>query len=298
MATVWTRRVGFIWLAGVVLRLLFIWLEPTTHPIADETMWLVALTRIPSAHFSPFANYPIFHPPVYPYFLAAMNTVFGSLTAMKVVQALLGSLLIPAIGRVGQRLVGPSTGIAAAAFAAFYPELIWYSAHFWCETLFLAILWWGIERVLTADESGSIKTGLSAGLLLGVSVLTRETVLYLVPLAALWLVWTRPGVRLRLSVAVLLSMFAVVTPWTIRNWMQFGTFIPVSTGGGLNLYQGNAELTRGEVYDEYYKNEGKVDQFVFARAEGIKAILRRQPLWLFEKIRDEGPLLAEVDSLA
>ena len=30
----------------------------------------------------------------------------------------------------------------------------------------------------------------------------------------------------------------------------------------------------------------------------IKAILRRQPAWIFEKIRDEGPRLAELDSLA
>ncbi|MEO8358934.1 MAG: glycosyltransferase family 39 protein [Vicinamibacteria bacterium] len=281
-----------------MLRLLFIWLEPTTHPIADETMWLMALSRIPAAHFSPFANYPIFHPPLYPYFLAAMNMVFGSLTAIKIVQVLLGSLLIPAVAHAGRRLIGLHTGLAAACFAAFYPELIWYSAHFWCETLFLAILWWGIERVLSADESGSVKTAAVAGLLLGLSVLTRETILYLVPLATVWLAWNRPRARWRLGATVLLSMIVVVAPWTIRNWMQFGAFIPVSTGGGLNLYQGNTTLTRGEVYDEYYKNEGKVDQFVFARAEGIKAILSRQPWWLFEKIRDEGPLLAEVDSLA
>ena len=27
----------------------------------------------------------------------------------------------------------------AAAWVAFYPELIWYAAHFWCETLFLTL---------------------------------------------------------------------------------------------------------------------------------------------------------------
>src|SRR5436190_12626055 len=97
---------------------------------------------------------------------------------------------------------------------------------------------------------------------------------------------------------VLLSTFVVVAPWTLRNWIQFHAFIPVSTGGGLNLYQGNAEIPRGEVYAEYYENEGRVEQYRWARAAGLRAIWKRQPGWLFEKIRDEGPRLAELDSLA
>ena len=75
--------------------------------------------------------------------------------------------------------------------------------------------------------------------------------------------------------SVLLAAFVVVAPWTARNWIQFGAFIPVSTGGCLNLYQGNAPLSRGEVYNEYYANEGKVEQYLWARSAGIKAILSR-----------------------
>ena len=287
-----------IWAAGVAARLLFIAFEPKTAPIADETMWLMALARIPAAHFSPFSNFPIFNPPAYPYFLAAMDAVFGSLAAIKVAQALLGSLLIPAVARVAGRVFGPRAALASAALAAFYPELIWYSAHFWCETLFLAFLWWAIERLMAADESSSIRTAAVSGVLFGLAVLTRETILYLVPLGAAWLAWARPGSRKGLAATLMAATLVVVAPWTARNWIQFGVFIPVSTGGGLNLYQGNAGISRGAVYNEYYENEGKVEQYQWARTAGIKAILGRQPAWLFEKIRDEGPRLAELDSLA
>jgi 4-amino-4-deoxy-L-arabinose transferase-like glycosyltransferase len=287
-----------IWAAGVAARLAFIGLEPATSPIADETMWLMSLKRIPAAHFSPFSNFPIFNPPLYPYFLAATNAVFGSLVAIKVVQALLGSMLIPAVYRVADRAFGSRTAVAAACFAAFYPELIWYSAHFWCETLFLSILWWAIERLMAAEETSSIRTAAIAGLLFGLAVLTRETILYLVPLGAVWLAWPRPAKRPALALTLLAATFAVVAPWTARNWIQFGAFIPVSTGGGLNLYQGNAEIPRSEVYNEYYEKEGKVEQYQWARMAGIRAILKRQPGWIFEKIRDEGPRLAELDSLA
>ena len=287
-----------LWTAGILARLAFIWLEPSTAPVADETMWLMALTRIPAAHFSPFANYPIFHPPLYPYFLAGVNAIFGSLVAIKIVQALLGSLVIPAVFRIGLRVFGSRTAAAAATLAAFNPELIWYSAHFWCETLFLALLWWAVERVMAADETSSIWAASGAGALFGLAVLTRETILYLLPLAALWLARSAPRRRLAPAMALLVVAAAVVAPWTVRNWKQFGAFIPVSTGGGLNLYQGNAPMSRGEVYTEYYANEGKVEQYRWARAAGLTAIWKRQPMWLFEKIRDEGPRLAEVDSLA
>ena len=287
-----------IWAVGVVVRLAFIGLEPATAPVADETMWLMALKRIPAAHFSPFSNFPIFNPPLYPYFLAAMNAVFGSLAAIKVAQALIGSLLIPAVSRVAFRVFGPRAAVAAACFAAFYPELIWYSAHFWCETLFLSILWWAIERVMAADDGSSIRTAAVAGALFGLAVLTRETILYLIPLAAMWLAWSKPSRRPILALTLMAATSLVVAPWTARNWIQFGAFIPVSTGGGLNLYQGNALISRGEVYNEYYEKEGKVEQYQWARMAGIKAILKRQPGWLFEKIRDEGPRLLELDSLA
>jgi 4-amino-4-deoxy-L-arabinose transferase-like glycosyltransferase len=286
-----------IWSAGALLRLAFVFLEPQTRPIADETMWLMALNRIPAAEFSPFSNYPIFHPPLYPYFLAAVNAVFGSLLAIKLIQALISSLLIPAMFRIALKTSGPRASILSAAFAAFYPELIWYAAHFWCETLFLTLVWWAVERLIAADELNARGPAIAAGVLFGLAVLTRETVLYLLPLGALWLARREPR-RPALAATVVLAAFAVVAPWTLRNWIQFDSFIPVSTGGGLNLYQGNAPLSRNEVYGEYYANEGKVEQYRWARSAGLKVIWERQPAWIFEKLRDEGPRLAEIDSLA
>lgn len=291
------RTLLALWAAGAALRLAFVGLEPQTRPIADETMWLMALNRIPAAGFSPFSNYPIFHPPLYPYFLAAMDAIFGSLLAIKAIQALIGSLLIPAVFRVASVVAGPRAGVVAAGLAAFYPEMIWYSAHFWCETLFLSLVWWAVERLLVADQENSRRAAMAAGVLFGLAILTRETVLYLLPLGAWWMFARRPR-RGVLAGLVFASSLAVVLPWTVRNWIQFDSFIPVSTGGGLNLYQGNAPLSRNEVYNEYYANEGKVDQYQWARSAGLKVIWERQPMWIFEKIRDEGPRLAELDSLA
>ena len=74
--------------------------------------------------------------------------------------------------------------------------------------------------------------------------------------------------------------------------------MPVATSGGLALFQGNAPLTRQEVYDRYEAVHGRIEQYRFARAEGWKAIRDRQPAWALEKLRDQMPNFWEADSLA
>jgi hypothetical protein len=284
------------------LRLLFVWAEPPTYPVGDETMWLTWGTQVlPSASvaFSPLA--PgfkfIFHPPLYLYFLGTLFALFGSLTAIKVAQAVVGALLVPAVGRLGAMALGPGAGLAAAAITAVYPEMIWFAAHFWAETLFLALFWWALERTVAADGRRSIRLAATAGALWGLAVLTRETVLYFAPVAALWLAGRRPRGLGRAS-AFLLAVLLTVAPWTWRNWTVFGAFVPVSTAGGLNLWQGNARLARQEVYEQYWAVHGHVAKYEFARRKGFEAIRDRQPWWIFEKLRDEMPNFWEADSQA
>jgi 4-amino-4-deoxy-L-arabinose transferase-like glycosyltransferase len=285
------RGLVVLTLAGLAARLLFMILEPATSPVADEGMWLHWGTQaIPSDRiaFSPLELHFIFHPPVYPYFIAALYVLFGSLTAIKVAQCLLGATLALAVGRIGVVAFGERAGLVAAGIAAFYPELVWFSVHFWAETVFVVLLWWAFERLLEADARASARWAAVAGLLWGLAVLTRETVLYFLPLAAVWLAWRRPGGRRRAATLIAATLL-VVLPWTLRNWMIFHTFIPVSTAGALNLWQGNTYLSRQEVYEEYWSVHGRAQKYEHTRRRAIESIVERQPLWIFEKFRDEMP---------
>jgi len=295
-----SRPLLLLLLGGLAARMVFLLLEPATAPVADErtwTNWAVEGLVTPRVRFSPFRIHMIFYPPLYPYFIAAGYALFGTLAAVKAVQALVACLLIPAVGRVGELAFDRPTGLAAAAWAAFYPELIWFSVHFWAETLFMVLLWWGFERLLSAGASGRRGPAIAAGALWGLASLTRETALYFVPAAALWLAWRRRD-RGVAAAAYTAAALLTVAPWTYRNWAVFGAFVPVSTSGGLNLYQGNAPLTRQEVYDRVEAVSGRIEQYRFARRAGLEAIRQRQPWWLFEKLRDEMPNYWEADSQA
>jgi 4-amino-4-deoxy-L-arabinose transferase-like glycosyltransferase len=288
-------------LAALVARAAFLLLEPAAAPVADERTWVDWARTVSSARvgFSPLRTNMIFHPPLYPYFVAVPLWLTGSLAAVKWVQVVVAVLLVPAVGRVGRHVFGARVGLLAAAVAAFYPELVWFAVHFWVENLFLVLLWWGFERLLASDATARTSAALAAGALWGLAILARETLLYFVPLAALWLVWRRRAHGgLRRAGALVLGTVLVVAPWTWRNWVAFGAFIPVSTAGGLNLFQGNAPLSRQEVYDEYYAVPGRLEQYQHAVRRGMDSIRDRQPAWFFEKLAEQMPMFWEAESMA
>ena len=90
-----------------------------------------------------------------------------------------------------------------------------------------------------------------------------------------------------------------VIPWSIRNYVQFHAFVPLTYGAGnptlLGTYQGegfpsddildyetNVEKVAAEKYADYYDNTGKVlpqyQRYVSLQKDEIKAAYR-QPVW-------------------
>jgi hypothetical protein len=267
--------------------------------MGDEPSWIAngvhGLAEL-NHPLSPLSPRILFYPPLYPYFIAVPYRITGSLTPVLWLQMLVGALLVPAVGLLGASCFSPRTGLIAATMVAFYPELVWFAAHFWSETLFLTLLFWGLERTVAADDArdrpAETWAAVAAGLLLGFASLTRETALPGALLAAGWLAWPQLGrVRWRQGALLLAGTLLVVTPWTLRNWKVFGAFVPISTYGALNLWLGNTDVDRDEVYRLSNSVEGPIAQHRLAREEARKAIARRQPAWILEKTVRELPKL-------
>ncbi len=283
---------------GLLARLLFLALEPRVSLAGDEASWTdMAISQVARLRhpFSPMHSPIIFYPPGYPYFIAAVYTTFGNLEAVRWVQALLGALLVPVVGRVGAISFSPRVGLIAAGIAALYPDLVWYSTHFWSETLFLVLLWWGLERLLTAGVQVRQVPAFASGVLLGLAALTRETALHFTPLSALWLCWPRTRRGATQAAALLLATTVTVAPWTYRNWRKLGAFIPISVFGPMNLWQGNTDLPRDTLYEEFDAVPEIGARYELAWERARQEILARQPLWIFEKLHSELPRFFGVD---
>ena len=224
----------------------------------------------------------------------------GSLTATKLLQALVGALLVPVVARLGRMSFGAGVAVLAAAFVAFDPVSTWYAAHFWAEPVFVLLLWFGIERVVAGDATGRLLPIATGGLAIGLAALTREPALYVLPLVAAWVALGRRKRSLLQAGLLLAVALLTVAPWTARNYARYSAFVPVSTMGGRALLEGNADRDRGEVYAEYDEVGGElgpIAQHRFAMQEGLRAIRARQPTWLFEKLAQEVPHLLTADNM-
>ncbi len=295
------RALAALAAAALAVRVAWLLVEPRCALTGDEPSWIEIGRQIgrPVVRFSPLRSNLIFYPPVYPYFVGLLFRAFRTMKAVLWVQVVLGALLVPAVGRVGTLAFGRRVGLLAAAATAFYPELVWYPAHYWGETVFLLLLWWAIERTLVADARGSRRVAVAAGVLWGLTTLTRELALYLVPLAALWMLRPRRGPDGKLrrrkireltpAAALVLATVLTVAPWTIRNAIVFRAFVPVSTMGALNLWQGNTRLTHLQIYDVLATKGGPIEQDRYCREMAWETIAARQPAWILEKARSEMP---------
>jgi 4-amino-4-deoxy-L-arabinose transferase-like glycosyltransferase len=148
--------------------------------------------------------------------------------AVMLIQALfLGPLTITLTWLLGRRLFGPAVGTAAAFVAALHPFVWQYEARLFAEALAvpltLAIL------LLVLDRRPSTRELVAAGALAGVLILVKPSALTILAaiVAAVLVAWgLRQGVS-RAAIALGVCVL-VIAPWTIRNYAEFDSFLPLS----------------------------------------------------------------------
>ena len=165
---------------------------------------------------------------------------------IKVIQCLLGALVIGLVAALAYRAGGGRAAILAAVVAAVYPPMAWVSGYVLSEPLYSALALAAIWLLLKAGDATGTRAsawGFAAGVVSGAALLTKEAMLFFLPLAALWLLWHR---RTQLLIVLAAGVAVVVLPWIGRNYAVHGQFILTAAHGGVTMWTGNNPLARGE----------------------------------------------------
>jgi len=142
--------------------------------------------------------------------------------------------------------------------AALYPPFGYVTMTFGVTSTALLlnaiILYIGIKFSEALDSGkNELKYALLLGLSCGMLLLFRgESPVLIFSTFVLLAYLNRSKLRrsvLYIAIAGALSC-AVLAPWTIRNYIVFDRFIPVSTNGGFNFWRGNNEITTGSPWTE------------------------------------------------
>lgn len=193
-------------------------------------------------------NLLAYRTPVPALYFAAIYAVFGiSIRAVQIANIFLGVFTVWLVYDLVRRIFGIISARWSALFVAFYPTLLFYTGQLLSETPFVMLITLALWLVWLLRDRTAIWFAL-VGMVLGLATLTRQTALLIAPPIVLWMVVTRNGGWLRRMIpplVILVSLMLSIAPWTARNYVVTGKFIPLTSQGGSSLWIANNPLADG-----------------------------------------------------
>jgi len=193
-------------------------------------------------------------PPAYPFFLAFIYKMNGSLDAVRIIQFFLLGCTASLIYLIGRSHLKIPNGLSflAAGTIIFWPYFSIYASLILTETLLVFSLTASLFFLLEFQQNLKSRNAIISGIFFGLLLLVKPLPI-LFPVWLLVLLWifkkNSPLSARRLSIFILV-IFLVVSPWIIRNFIQFKTFIPITSGAtGGPLY--NQMLARAFITLDY-----------------------------------------------
>lgn len=187
----------------------------------------------------------VFVTPVYPFFLATVFKLFGiglaGFQAARIIQAIMSSVTILLVYLIAEKLFNKNVGLLTAFLVAFYIPNIITVGYMLTETLFTMLLCLLIYfSLLFAKKPKKAYFGL-LGVLWAVTTLCRPTIALYPVFLFIYLFWSeRVKIidMIKLGAVMFLAFTVVISPWWIRNYREYGEFIPLAASSGNPMLQG------------------------------------------------------------
>jgi 4-amino-4-deoxy-L-arabinose transferase-like glycosyltransferase len=247
-------RLALVLAIGLTLRLTvaaWLWLYAPRLDVWDESDYdTLAINLAQHADFAYEPGQPTsLRPPLYPAIVAAVYLVAGehNYTAVRVLQAAVGTLTAWIVFALARGLYDERTGIVAAAICVCYPSLVAATGVILTETLFTFFLCAAcllLQQCLSRDRLWRFA---ALGAVLALGALTRSILWLFPPVLLLFLLAFDPnryfGRRLLHATIAVVAFAVVIAPWAYRNTKLQQTFTAVDVMGGRNFMMGNYEFT-------------------------------------------------------
>ncbi len=171
--------------------------------------------------------------PLYPLFLALIYKLFvHSFSAVRVLQIILVALT-GLIGYLVVRLIFEGkSAFLALLLIGLWPPLIVFSTRIMAEVLNTFLLSLSILCLVMLVRRRSIALAFISGLLIGIATLCKPTTALFPILGFIFLIMAYRSKREALchGVVLILAAAIAISPWTIRNYREFKSFIPLQLG--------------------------------------------------------------------
>ena len=234
-----------IFILGLLLRILFVF------TLEDKIYWddgfdydgLATRLIEGKGYVNDDGEITAFRAPGYPYFLAAIYSVFGhQFLAVRIVQCLLDAVSIVVIFFIAQLIFNRRVAVISAAIFIVYPLFVYTASTFFPTTVFILLVSVAMFLILSIEQKGALFKAVLLGVVLGLAALTVPTVLAFVPFAIVWILFRQPRFSFEsflTSSLVFLSLVLTLSPWLLRNYKIYHKPFVIATNGGYNFWMGN-----------------------------------------------------------
>ncbi|MBA4317057.1 MAG: hypothetical protein C0412_01520 [Flavobacterium sp.] len=251
-----------IFLVALILRLIFVLLF---GDISNPLLWeygQIAKNIVNGHGFS--MSYPMhqgasavilpsaYMPPAYVFILSAFIFVVGeraiTYLLLLFLNCISGAFSAVLIYKISLKYFPLNVAVTSGYLTAFYPPFIYACIDFGPTTIYMMLLggMWFFGSVTV--EKFSVRQIFFCGLTgVGLSLMRAEGILIVLSFC-LWLFFIR---YYRRAFLFMIIVILGISPWIIRNYTTFGTFVPISTSFGLNLWRGNNLNATGTGRDLY-----------------------------------------------
>ncbi|HOQ36771.1 MAG TPA: glycosyltransferase family 39 protein [Acetivibrio sp.] len=187
----------------------------------------------------------VFVTPTYPFFIASVFSFFGyglqGMQAVRIIQAVISCVTILLTYLIAKELFNEKVGLLASFFVAFYIPNIITVGFVLTETLFSMLLHLLIYLSLSIAKKPDKFRFAVLGILWAVTTLCRPTIALYPVMLFIYLFWEKRFkiIEIVKTGSIMFIAFAVImSPWWIRNYLEYGEFIPLAASSGNPFLQG------------------------------------------------------------
>lgn len=255
---------------------IFILVFIKTIPFSDSQIYIEHTERLYStgSYISKYGYKTAFYPVGLPVLLLFFKMFFGEIIfPARIFNFIISIITMFIIYKVFKLLLSKrQIKIFLIAFFLF-PNNFFSINPILTEQIFTLLLWLLIYFNFKEIKYHSLINGVVLGLML---YFRSYAILIIILLMIYYIVEKRFLVNLRKIFIMLVTMILITSPWLIRNYLVFNSFVPMTTNGGFNFLMGNHKNSFGNInfnFNYDFKNVNEADESKKAYLQGLKDLL-------------------------